>query len=198
MLRFILPIILLGIAVAGFFAFTNPLYTNVVELRGQVASYDEALKNSKALENQRDKLTAEYNALNTEDLAKLQKLLPDSIDNIRLILEIEKIAAPYGMVLRDVKYDAIKTAPTTTAPGSGSVVPGGATGPGVSTEYGVWDLSFSIVGTYENFLNFTRDLESNLRIVDVSSITFSSEIDLKSGTPTYKHDFKIKTYWLKN
>lgn len=71
-----------------------------------MASYNEALNNSKALEAERDKLTQKYNSFDPENLSKLQKLLPDNVDNIRLILEIEKIASPYGMVLKNVKYDA--------------------------------------------------------------------------------------------
>ena len=90
MFRYILPIILIGIAIAGFFTFTNPFYENVLLEREQVASYNEALNNSKALEAERDKLTQKYNSFDPENLSKLQKLLPDNVDNIRLILEIEK------------------------------------------------------------------------------------------------------------
>ena len=104
-MRLIMPIVLIGISIAVFFLFFNPIYNNIGELRAQVASYDEALKNSKKLENERDKLTAKKNAIDVENLAKLQKLLPENIDNIRLILEIEKMASPYGMALKDVKYN---------------------------------------------------------------------------------------------
>ncbi|MFA6273983.1 MAG: hypothetical protein WC662_02375, partial [Candidatus Paceibacterota bacterium] len=105
MLRFILPIILIGIAFAGFFTFTNPLFKDVSSFRKDLVSYNEALTNSKALEAERDKLTQKYNTIDPENLVKLQKFLPDNVDNIRLILEIEKIAAPYGMTLKDVRYD---------------------------------------------------------------------------------------------
>ena len=50
-----MPIILIGISVTVFFVFSNPFYKDVNELRGQVESYDQALSNSKALENERDK-----------------------------------------------------------------------------------------------------------------------------------------------
>ena len=53
------------------------------------------------------------------DLIKLQKLLPDSIENIHLILEIEKMASPYGMVLKYVKYNATDTKSATTSSSEG-------------------------------------------------------------------------------
>ncbi|HBG68896.1 MAG: hypothetical protein UT98_C0003G0008 [Candidatus Nomurabacteria bacterium GW2011_GWF2_40_31] len=198
MFRFIMPVILIGIAVTTFFMFTNPVYKDISELRAEVASYNEALDNSKALENERDKLTAKYNSIDPDNLAKLQKLLPESIDNIRLILEIEKIALPYGMVLRDVKYNATEKKPATV----GVSIQGGAAALAANKDYGIWNLEFSTEGSYNNFINFTKDLESNLRIVDISSIDFiSTDTRVNSSTPAipfYKYTFKIKTYWLKN
>lgn len=197
MFRYILPIILIGVAIAGFFLLTDPIYKSISLERGQVASYNEALDNSKALEAERDKLTQKYNSIDPENLSKLQKFLPDNVDNIRLILEIEKIASPYGMALKDVKYDAtndnVATSPTI------GVAKGGTNS--LNKDYGTWNLEFSTQGTYNNFNSFVKDLENNLRIVDISSIQFSSggKIGLSpSLQEAYKYNFKIRTYWLKN
>lgn len=196
-----MPVIFIGIGLAVFFVFTNPIYNDILLLRTQVTAYDEALDNSKALENERDTLTAKYNSINPDNLIKLQKLLPENIDNIRLILEIEQIASPYGMVLKDVKYSATTDEEKNdTTPGTVGAVQGGRAIQPLLKDYGVWDLEFSTVGTFNNFLNFTRDLESNLRIVDISSIQFSSNVNTgpNFSSEVYKYDFKVKTYWLKN
>ncbi len=210
MTRFILPVILIGISIAVFSMFTSPIYNQMAEFRAKAASYNEALSNSKTLENERDKLTTKYNSISPDDLLKLQKLLPENINNIRLILEIEQIAMPYGMVLKNVKYSVTSDKDTPNKGASSTSTP--SSKPRGSSllgkDYGVWDLEFSTAGTYSNFLNFLRDLESNLRIVDISSIQFSSGADTKlnsspsssnsSPSEAYKYDFKIKTYWLKN
>mgnify|MGYP000886341425 CR=1 FL=1 len=195
MLRLIAPFILIGAAIVGFFALVSPVYDEITTLKAQMAAYNQALDNSKALENERDKLVKKYNSIDPANLEKLEKLLPDSVDNIRLILEIEKIASPYGMVLKEVKYDSVaKDSADST------VVQAGSSNANLnSKEYGLWNLSFSTEGSYANFLNFIRDLESNLRIVDIASIQFSSvDNPLLSKADTYKYSFKIKTYWLKN
>ncbi|MDE2399600.1 MAG: hypothetical protein KGL67_01135 [Patescibacteria group bacterium] len=198
MIRFIMPIIFVGIAITGFFVFTQPLYQDIAALRVDADSYNQALGNSKSLENERDKLTSKYNTFSQNDLDRLQKLLPDNIDNIRLILEIEKIAAPYGMVLKDIVYTADSQANAT--PAAATAQGGAALTTTTATDFNTLNMSFSVMGTYNNFLNFTKDLESNLRIVDISSVTFSSAtVDIKNNpTGIYKYDFKIKTYWLKN
>lgn len=199
MMRFIMPVILIGIGVTVFFMFSEPIYNDIKQLSTQVDSYDEALGNSKALEDQRDQLTYKKGTFDPDDLIKLQKLLPDKVDNIRLILEIEKIAEPYGMVLKDIKYNAADT--TKNVASSGGVSQGGGAVQTASKDYGIWDLEFSTTSTYNNFLNFTTDLQKNLRIVDISSIQFSSvSSNVFSSTlpESYKYNFKIKTYWLKN
>ena len=197
MMRFIAPIFLIGISIALFFLFTNPIYNEISARKLDEASYNGALDNSKMFENKRDILTAQYNSIDSENLTKLKKLLPENVDNVRLILEIGQIALPYGMVLKDVKYNATKTDTTKE-----NVVQGGAVA--TAKDYGIFDLEFSTSGTYDNFINFTKDLESNLRIVDISSIIFSANTGSvdnnpkKDSTEVYKYNFKIKTYWLKN
>ncbi|MFA6257286.1 MAG: hypothetical protein WCT29_02055 [Candidatus Paceibacterota bacterium] len=196
-MKFFIPTILIAIAVAVFFLFTSPTYDKLSLLRTEIKSYDEALGNSKALEDKRDKLTAKKNSFRTEDLSRLEKLLPENVDNIRLVLEIEQLAEPYNMALKNVKYDAAE-GPT---PPKGSKV---ATSNARQTreDYGALELEFTVVGTYDKFVNFVRDLENNLRIVDISSITFSSNnptIVGKAVTPDlYEYNIRIKTYWLKN
>jgi len=200
-----MPIILIGISGLLFFVFTNPIYNDISALNLEVASYNGALDNSKMFENERDKLTAKYNQIDPDNLIKIKKLLPDNVDNIRLILEIGQIALPYGMVLKDVKYNVTDTGSnaTTATTDKRSVIKGKSTTKALK-DYEVFDLEFSTSGTYDNFISFTKDLESNLRIVDISSITFSSSTEsANSSTKTspseiYKYDFKIKTYWLKN
>ncbi len=190
-----MPTILIGISIALFLTFTNPLYKDTTSLRVELASYDEALNNSKILENERDKLTQKYNAIGGENLNKLQKLLPESVDNIRLILEIEKLALPYGMSLKDVKYDTNNDDDVAVNPG---IIQGEVIAQNLHKDYGVWNLEFSTEGSYNNFTNFVKDIESNLRIVDIVSVSFSSNSRLGSLSDVYKYNFRIKTYWLKN
>lgn len=175
--------------------FVSPTYEEIKILKEKTALYNSALDNAKALENERNMLTAKYNALLPENVQKLQKLLPDNVDNIRLILEIEKIAQPHGMSIKNVQFDS-----EATTKKSGNTIPGGVEGDSARQEYGVWNFRFSTQSTYNNFLNFIRDLESNLRIVDISSVKFiTNEGGMNPNLDTaYKYDFSIKTYWLKN
>jgi len=200
MMRFIVPLLLIGISIAGFFVFISPKYEEVVALKAQVAAYDKALNNSKSLEDERDKLIKKSNDISKINKEKIEKMLPDSIDNIRLILEIEELASVYGMYLKDVRYDDEKKAEE----GTPQVVQAGVVDESANQDYGIWNLEFTTEGSYSNFINFTRDIEKNLRLVDISSVQFSSITAPSSksatsvSTDNYIYTFKIKTYWLKN
>jgi len=127
------------------------------------------------------------------------------VNNVRLILEIEQIATPYNMTLSNIQYDTTDNASLSTngVARATPVVQGGTTPTASQQDYVTFNLEFSTSGTYDNFISFTKDLESNLRIVDISSISFSSDSSIgtaiKAGSPDiYSYDFKIKTYWLKS
>lgn len=208
MFRLLVPIILTGVAITGFVMFANPIINDISKIKKEIVYYNEALDNSKALENERDKLTKKYGTIDPVDLEKLQKLLPDNVDNIRLILEIEKLASPYGMILKNVKYDAsVSSKKNSTSTTGASAEPQGDLVVGIEgvenmKKYGEWTLGFTTEGTYSNFISFLKDMENNLRIVDVATVVFSSDTttDITKNKPvdSYTYDFKIKTYWLKN
>ncbi len=199
MFRYLTSIILIGISVAVFLLVTKPVYQSMGVLKETQSTHNEALGNSKAFEKERDRLTKQYGAINPDSLARVEKLLPDNVDNIRLILEIEKLAQPYGIALRDVKYNATTEAAKKEA--TTGAISGGNREVVKNTSYGSWDLEFSISTNYNNFISFTKDLENNLRIVDITSLQFdatSGATTNKSLPEVYRFSYKIKTYWLKN
>lgn len=202
-MRFIFPTLLLLAALGLFVLYTNPAYKRVNMLRETDTAYTDALLNSRKLISVRDTLAEKYNSLSLEDRDRLMKLMPDNVDNIKLILDIEKIARQYGMLPSGIKFDASKTEKQTGTTPAQPKTPAEARE--ASLPYGTFDLEFTVSGNYSKFLSFLRDLEQSLRIVDLEAIAFSSgggeqvqgsQSPLPSGS--YRYTFKIKTYWLKN
>ena len=196
MQRIILPSILIIASVLSFIFFTNPTYQDTLALKKTDQAYNEALTNYKSLETIRDGLTAKYNAIPQDNLDRLNHLLPDNVDNIRLIIEIERIASVYGLSLTDVHYDVqTPDASTSTTGTTPATLRSNSTDTFMANKnYGSFDLGFSTQGSYAKFLQFVGDVEHNLRIVDIKEVTFTST----DTNDTYKYEFKIKTYWLKN
>lgn len=192
-MRLLIPIFLIIISIIGFMYFVEPIYKDVLEARTLLSSYETGLARLTSLLNEKDKLITKEHSINDYNQDRINKLLPANIDNIRLIIEIQEIASIYGMTVKDIKFDEAKNMKEEVQPEAG------VKQVAKNDDYGTLNFYFSVEGSYNNFLNFTRDLENNLRIIDISSIQFTSADlnPLKSSSEYYKYGYKIKTYWLK-
>lgn len=178
MRRLLGPFILLLLALGLYYFFTRPVMEEINALRQEQASFDQALNNAKELQKVRDALRDRYNSISRVNLQRLNRLLPDSIDNVRLIIDIENIARRHGMAPRSV---AIKTS---------DVRPGATADDG--RPYNSVELAFSVSGTYEVLKRFLTDLEKSLRLVDIVGVSFSASDDLQNN-----YQITLRTYWLK-
>ncbi|MBI3573849.1 hypothetical protein HY090_02260 [Candidatus Kaiserbacteria bacterium] len=183
-MKLFLPVLFLIIAGGIFFWYIDPTYTHVRDLLAQQSQYDEALGKARELQDVRDQLLARYNTFSQDDLIRLQKLLPDHVDNVRLILDLDAMAAKYGMRVRNVSID------TGTAAGKSGAAVAGKLGPS-DQAYESVVLSFSVSGSYDTFRQYLGDLEKSLRVSDVTGISF-----LPNESGIYDFTIHLKTYWL--
>lgn len=189
MMRSIISIIALVAAGAVFFGYTKPAYDASGTVRASIASYDTALTKASELQELKQSLLARYNSFNPSDVDRLQKLLPDHVDNVRLILDLDNLAGRHGLALQNVAISAPQTAnQAQTAAGSIS---------SSKQRYDSLTLKFTTVATYESFLQLLSDLESSLRIVDLIALRVSRADGDNRATNLYTYDITIRTYWLK-
>lgn len=191
-MNFILPIILIASSFAVFFGYIDPNYkggvngsgldyskADVIFLKTELAKYDDILNSSTKIISQRDVLVAKKNTITEVDKAKLERLLPSNIDNIRLIIEISKIAEARNLVAKNISVgDMTQTAADTIGQ--------------TNTPYGTLSLKFTVNSSYNNFLNLLLDLENNLRLLDITDISFNA-----TETGFYDFNVSLNTYWLK-
>lgn len=172
-------------AILLFVFYTNPTYTSIDGIKAQISSYEEALVNAQKLREVRKQRIETYNKITPEQQQNLSKLVPDTVDNIKLIIDIDRIAQRYSLDIKNIRIDQ-GTADAKSGSASGGSATNGQLGQGVIT------LSFSVTASYERIMEFLKDLERSLRIVDVTSFGFASG-------PNNQYDFAItfKTYWLK-
>lgn len=183
MSRLLFPLILVAAAVGLFMLYTDPAYQGVKDLQAKVGAYDEALNKSQELKRTRDQLISRRNTFPPEGLQKLERILPDNVDNIRLIIDINAIAARHSLSIRNIQLGQVSDSTTNR----------NALAVGVSGDpVGSVELGFSVSASYEDFLAFLQDLEHSLRIVDVEDISFSVQPD----TALYDYTLNIRTYWL--
>lgn len=186
--------ILLLASLGLFFGYINPTYQgttgsellaqmSISELRAKREEYRTALLKTREIELARTGLLAKYNSIATADREKLERLLPDHSDTVRLVIDINTIAAAHTITLQNI------TVVSGASPGTS--VRGGAIGPSEKL-YETIELAFGIRGTYEGFRLFLEDVEKNLRLIDPVSVSFAAP---KEGA--YDIAMTVRTYRLK-
>ncbi len=198
-MKLLFPILFTLMAVATFILGVNPLFNDVKVIKADITKYNTALSNSTNLQKTEDALIKSYNEIKNEDKDRLNKLLPNTVNNIQFILEIERIANLHNMPIRDVKFEAKNK--DNTPIGENIVT---SDNPEDEKPYGVFPIKFSTEGDYDSFLSFLRDLERNLRLVDIKSISFSisdpsaANVLKESLNPnSHRYLLEVETYWLK-
>ncbi len=183
-MRLIIPIILISAAIGLFALYTNGTYQHIKSLQTQVGAFDEALTTANSLKAQRDALLSKRNTFSAEDVQKLERILPDNVDNIRFVIDINNIAARHSLSLKNVSLGTVSD--SKTARGALAV---GASGDPVGSA----EIGFSLTASYDDFLAFLQDLEHSLRIVDIGKISFKPAT---TAGNSYDFAMTIKTYWL--
>jgi Tfp pilus assembly protein PilO len=182
MMRYALPTALIIAAIGLFIFYTDPAYQAAQAMAAQNTSYDDALNKSAQLHAMRDQLLAKRNSFSADDITKLEYVLPDNVDTIRLIIDVNSIAARHNLSLTNVQLGSL---------GGGVSASPGAVGTG-SGPVGNVDVGFSITTDYPTFLAFMQDLEHSQRLLDIDKLSFSAPA---SGSQT-SYAFSIRTYWL--
>lgn len=188
--RLLTSALLFLIAIGIFFFFTKPTYDTVSQTKAEIAQYDAALTKAAELQTLKQALLAKFNAFNPSDIDRLQKMVPDHVDNIRLILDFDSVASRYGMALENVDVSAPQAQ-------EGDI---SASSVGLSNlKYDSLTFKFSTHGTYNTFQQFMSDLQSSLRIVDLTGLSIAADAAAKSptGEQIYRYNVTLRTYWLK-
>lgn len=188
---------LLIFASAGlFYVYIDPTYEEIQTLRQKKAEYDEAINNSQQIQAFRDELLNKYNSFAPADLGRLEKLLPNHIENIRLIIEIDTIASRHNMTLKNVQI----TMPTEQSFGLPEDSSNEAL-QAVTSPYGTVEFSFEVSGPYATYRSFIKDIEKSLRLIDITGVSLSGDKgdtgNTKEVVGVYMFKTSGQTYWLK-
>lgn len=196
--RNITAIILIVLAIGIYATFTNGKLAEVNDVRAVNAQYISAIASADKLVKVRDSVLKDYNALAAEDRTRIDKMIPNTVDNIRLIIDLNSVALRHGFSLRNIRATASTnsskqaSAPSVQIANTGTGGPNGMNSSIPTPTLDIVSVSFSVTAPYQQFIDLLHDLEANLRIMDVTHLTVSS-----NATGSYDFGVELKTYWLR-
>ena len=177
-----IPFIIIAISIAAYYLYLSPMYADIGVLQAKKAEYTGALAKAKELGVKRDKILAEYNAIPPESILRLKRIIPDNVNNVEIVTNINAIASQYGMSVRGVKIDQQQSQDR-----------GDGTAKTVQSPFKTLTIGFTVSGSYDQFLKFLKDLESNARLFDVSNLAIKNNSKGKTG---FDFTVEVKAYSL--
>ncbi|MFA5132461.1 MAG: type 4a pilus biogenesis protein PilO [Candidatus Paceibacterota bacterium] len=179
----LLNLLLIISSFAMYYLLINPLYTgvgpiwqpenSVTSLRSLNQQYDDVLAQAESLNKEAEDLRKKYNSLDADSKKKMETMVPTSIDPVRFLSEVNKIAAESGIALVSTSYSDTPKSATTPA---------------------AYQLSFSVKTTYAKFKEFMSNYENSLRLFTLQSVSFSAP-EKEGDLTTFQ--VKLNTYYLK-
>lgn len=201
------------LALALVFVYIIPTYDAITAKNVEVGDYTEALAKAREVDELKRALIAKYNQFNPKNIDRLKKFLPDHVDNVRLVLDLDGIAARHGLRIGNVaarkEGDKIGSKKADDTIGIDTAVTD-------SRQYKSLILEFSVTASYQDYIAFIRDIEQSLRLVDLVSLSMeatesssplTTPIELRALggrspestdniNPLYRFTTDIRTYWL--
>ncbi len=184
----ILPTLALIVSIGIFFVYVNPVWNgSIAETKAKIALDDQALVAASEYTRQQNALATERDAIDPENLAKLSTFLPDSVDNVGLILDLNALAARSGLSLANIDVVTNEVGGAKPAAQTPAGLPTAAQNPTGSV-----NLSLSAVGTFTALQSFLNGVERSARLLDVQDIVVKG-----SDTGVYTYQMSIRLYWLR-
>ena len=195
-MKLLFPILIILISVVAFYSFINPILNDPLTHPAGVATggikalteHEKVLKASLQdaddLRAKISELTNRMNAIPQSDLNRLDNFLPDSVNEVQLVTDIDNIAKRSAMTIDQVNLQ-VSQAPSSVRQSSLGVRP---------AEIANLNVTFQATGTYSQLRSFMSDVAQSLRILDISDISFTVD-QQDSG----RHDYNITltTYWVR-
>ena len=183
------PFLSLLLAAGIFLAYVNPTWSGpIVATKTAINNDNQALAAAAQYKTRESQLAAARDAIDPNNLARLEAFLPDSVDNVGIILDVNALAARSGLLLSNVDVAA---GPGSSPTGAPSMSTSGVPTVDAADTVGSVDLSLSAVGTYAALQAFLKGIEDSQRLLDVRDFTVTG-----SETGVYNYQMTIRLYWL--
>lgn len=183
----IFPTIALIISAVIFFFYVGPTWSGqIAKTKSAIAVDKDALKAAEQYTKQQNQLAAARDAIDPENMTLLTTFLPNSVDNVRLILDLTSLATRSQLLLSNI--NVTKDAKGTASANTGS----GALPSSNGDNLGSVDLSLSATGTFTALQDFLVGIEKSARLLDVRTLSVKG-----SDTGVYSYSMLIRLYWLR-
>lgn len=159
-MRFFLLLLLVA-SLAALVWWGLPQWQEFQVLRAQQTVLERIVFNASEVVGVRDQLLSRYNAVSTEEKARLETILPGEATQETLISALQELALRHGLLLKKITIRAT----TSQNPLVANIQ---------KKSYDEVTIEIGVAGTYQSFQTFLASIEQNARLLEVETISFSA------------------------
>lgn len=207
--------VFLGVVLVGLITYFGiiPLIKSIQEEKINYLKLQYSINEEKKIVGDLADLTKEYKKYEESTFKKLNKILPDNIDQSIILVQLDALAFSNGASLQSLNFGT----PTQVIFGAKNIqqtqetqetqqtqqtqqtqatqeIRGNVEGTTGTTINSI-PINISIVGNYLSIKNFLNALYRNLRLFEVDSVNFQSPQKSEKGEVLYTVNISLKTFY---
>ncbi len=196
MSRVLVPVLLIIVSAGLLFSYIKPAYENLQEFKFQEAELVEAIEDAERLMEGYQGLLRDKSSISEENQRDLEKILPDAIDVVQLIVDLDVLTQENKLEIKSFEIPYIdREAVMSGAQLSNKTRSNQKQGNG---PVGSAVLTVEVTGDYDNFKAFLLDIERSVALVDATLLDIQVPNEFKPGTDKdITYTVGLQAYWLK-
>ena len=165
------------------FMYVSPTWSGQIAItKAAIAADDKTIAAAKAFTAHEEELTTAEKHMDPDSLKRLNLLLPDSINTIGMIVDLNKLGSDSGLSVANV---SISNTPAPSAVDMGAAAH-------QSNETSL-DFQANAAGSYTALKAFMKAVEKSQRLINIQSVDVAGAA---ADTGVYTYLIKMRAYWL--
>lgn len=183
--RAITQLVLIVVSVVIITTYIRPTFESMQVTQDETTEYRTALENAAKFNEELGRLAQTANSFSVSERRALDRFLPEKVDEVRVMRDLETIVENNNMVLGSLSFEGDGMSNITE-------VSNEETSQNKSPiNVGVARFELSVSGTYEQLKHLLQDIERNVYLLEVVTVDFiPAEGDL------YTYSIRLETYSL--
>ncbi len=153
---------------------------SVTELQGENKELEDSYDTAKSLSQNTKSESAAFANIDQVQRTRINAAIPKEVDISRTINDINQLVKNSNMKMTDIKF-------TKNTNGSRTL-----------NKLTVYQLNFSLEGSYPDFKSFARAMENSLQLYTIKAISFSDSSAADEGVGLFKYNMTVDSYETKN
>ena len=168
MTRTLTPVFSIIIAVLLYFFFISPALDDISATRAETDIYNDAINRYGIFNEKLEHSLSIKRDQNPVTVERLNQLVPLSVESAEILASLESIAVSHNMLFGNITTASEGFSVSNNAKNSSNQA--GV----INAELQTTDISFELVGTYEQLQEFLKDTENSLTLLEVTDISFTA------------------------